>query len=389
MTDRQRFWATMHYQPRDRCPLYDFNYWDETIPVWHRQGLPATYNRRNIGEYFGLDCSLGGGEPFDWSAGVNMDLLPPFERKILQDEGDVYTEMQADGVIVRKQRSSVSIPMHVGHTLVDRDSWKQHYLPRLNPEHSDRLPRDWHRRLAVWTNPCRKHPVFVYAGSFFGKLRDWMGMENVALVIYDDPAWFEQMVTTLADLSIAVLEKLLATGAKFDACHLWEDMCYNAGPLISPTHFKQYLSPHYRRLAELCRRHGVDVIWVDCDGKIDELIPLWLDAGINCMFPLEIGAWGADPVRYRRKFGKNLLMMGGFDKHILQRSKQDIEKEVMRLTPLVEEGGFIPFADHRVPPDVPLDNYLFYIHTVRRVWGKGIDLKPMRALEAVVPGAAR
>jgi uroporphyrinogen decarboxylase len=158
---------------------------------------------------------------------------------------------------------------------------------------------------------------------------------------------------------------------------MWEDMCYNAGPLLSPKHFRQFLVPHYRRIADLMQRHGVDVIWVDCDGKIDDLIPLWLESGVNCMFPLEVGTWGADPIQYRREYGRELLMMGGFDKRILARGRDGIEAEVHRLTPLVEEGGYIGFCDHLVPPDVPFENYVFYLETVRRVWGKGLDLKPV------------
>jgi uroporphyrinogen decarboxylase len=104
------------------------------------------------------------------------------------------------------------------------------------------------------------------------------------------------------------------------------------------------------------------------------------------MFPLEIGTWGADPIRYRRKFGNSLLMMGGFDKHILQRGPRDIAAEVKRLTPLVEEGGYIAFADHRVPPDVPLENYMFYARMVRQVWGRGINLKPSRMPDPVATG---
>ena len=55
--------------------------------------------------------------------------------------------------------------------------------------------------------------------------------------------------------------------------------------------------------------------------------------------------------------------------------------EVHRLAPLVEAGGYIGFCDHRVPPDVPLENYWFYLETVRDVWGHGIHLKPMGELE--------
>jgi len=205
-------------------------------------------------------------------------------------------------------------------------------------------------------------------------------------VLYDDPAWFEEMVTTVADCIISTLSRVLKTGGQFDGCAMWEDMCYNAGPLMSPTHFQKFLVPHYRRIVDLLHRHGVDVIWVDCDGNIDRLLPLWLEAGVNCMFPLEIGTWGTDPIGYRKTYGKDLLMMGGFSKRILASTPQQIEAEVYRLAPLVEEGGFIGFCDHRVPPDVPLENYLFYLETVRKVWGMDIDLKPMGQLDPAVIG---
>ncbi len=388
MNHRQRFIATMHYGPVDRCPLYDFNFWDETLPLWHTQGLPASVNRKNSAAYFGLDASLGGGDQ-EWGAGVHSGLFPGFEHKILDDDGDEYTEMQSDGVIVRRQRSSVSIPMHVGHSLTDRQSWDALYKPKLDPSNPARVPKDFAQRVVRWTDPNRDHPLIVGAGSLFGWIRDWMSIENLALVIYDDPAWFEEMIITIADMQVACLTKVFDAGVRPDACSMWEDMCYNAGPLLSPAHFKQYLVPQYRRITELCREHGVDVVWVDCDGKIDDLLPLWLEGGVNCMFPLEIGTWGADPIKYRKQYRKELLIMGGFDKHILAQTPERISQEIHRLAPLVEQGGFIPFCDHRVPPDVPMHNYLHYCREARRIWGKGIDLPPMQADErhALATGA--
>jgi uroporphyrinogen decarboxylase len=218
-------------------------------------------------------------------------------------------------------------------------------------------------------------------GSLYGWLRNWMGLERLSLLVYDDPAWFEEMVTTVADCIIGTLTRVLETGGHFDACGMWEDMCYNRGPLLGVSHFKKFLVPHYRRIADLLHGHGVDVIWLDCDGKIDLLIPLWLEAGVNCMFPVEVGTWDADPLAYRVQYGQDLLMMGGVDKRLLAGSKSDIERTVHRLAPLVEEGGFIGFCDHRVPPDVPLKNYVFYLETVREVWGKGLNLKPMRQVK--------
>jgi uroporphyrinogen decarboxylase len=75
-------------------------------------------------------------------------------------------------------------------------------------------------------------------------------------------------------------------------------------------------------------------------------------------------------------------MRGGFDKHILARGPDAIRAEVRRLTPLVEEGGFIPHCDHRVPADVPMANYIFYVEEAKQVWGKGMgNVRPMRKLK--------
>lgn len=378
MNDRQRFLATMHYQPRDRAPICDFGFWLETIEEWHKQGLPAEvgggHDTSATNRFFGMDVFSGG-------PNGNCHLLPTFEGKVLEDRGDHEVVQQADGVVVLRKKYMGSIPTHLAHTLVDRESWNKHYKWRLDPSKPERYPDKAVFQQAA-NDPDCPYPRTAWGGSLYGWIRDWMGVENLSYVVYDDPAFFEEMVTTVADCIVGVLAKVLAQGARFDACSMWEDMCYNAGPLLSPEHFKKYIVPHYRRITDLLRKHGCDIFYVDCDGRIDDLIPLWIEGGVNCMFPIEIGTWGADPVKYRKQYGKSLLMMGGFDKHILAQSPRQIEKEVDRLTPLVEEGGFIGFCDHRVPPDVPLANYMFYLETVRKRWGKGVNLKPMGKLEA-------
>lgn len=336
------------------------------MPAWVKY---AGYDARFTNRYFGMDS---------WSGGpsANVDLCPAFELQVLEDRGDHELVRQSDGVTVLRKKYLGSIPEHHGHLLVDRASWEKYYLPRLNPDTPERYP-DWAAAAKVWNDPRFPVPRQVWGGSLYGKLRDWMGVEALSYLVYDDPALFEEMVTTLADLIVEAHRRLFEHGARFDVCGMWEDMCFNSGPLLTPELFKKYLVPHYRRITGQLRKHGVDIVWLDCDGKIDELLPLWLEAGVNCMFPIEIGTWGADPVKFRKQYGKDLLLMGGFDKHILARTPLEIEAEVNRLAPLVEEGGYIPFADHRVPPDVPLANYLFYLETARRVWGQGIHLKPL------------
>lgn len=382
MNDRQRFVATMHYQPRDRAPICDFGFWEETILAWHEQGLPRRIRPDHAGadasRFFGMDAYSGG-------PGGNPGLYPSFEPRVLEDRGDEQVGIDHNGVTYRIHKSSRSIPMYLDHLLKDRGSWERHFKRRFDPSDPGRYPADWDAARKVWSDPDCPYPRSVWGGSFYGWIRDMMGVEGVSYLVYDDPALFEEMVVTMTDCKVGVLQRLYAEGARFDCCSLWEDMCYNGGPLLSPEHFRRYLVPQIRRVTDILRSHGCDVIWVDCDGRIDELIPLWLEAGVNCMFPIEVGTWGADPCRFRAEYGRELLLIGGFDKHILAKDKAAIEAEIARLTPLVEEGGYIPLPDHRVPPDVPLANYLHYLHTARKVWGRGVNLKPIGKLDAPTP----
>ncbi|MDX2112035.1 MAG: uroporphyrinogen decarboxylase family protein [Verrucomicrobiota bacterium] len=365
MNDRERFLATMRYQPRDRAPICDFKFWEETLPEWKTQGLPDAVNWNNSDEYFGMD---------NWEHyfPANVGLQPNFGWTKLEDRGDQEVIRDAEGVILLRYKTGSSIPYYMSHTLVDRDSWEREFLPKLNPK-DKRIDVD----LPAWEAAAVGKVRTFHAGSLYGWIRNWMGMENVSYLVHDDPELFEEIVEHLCNLTCTVLQQAYDMGAKIDALSMWEDMCYNAGPLLSPTHFKQFLVPRYKRITNLAKANGTDVIYLDSDGKIDDLLPLWLEGGITCMFPIEIGTWGADPVRYRKEYGKELRMLGGVDKHALQGNPETIRAAIRHLTPLVEEGGYIPFLDHRIPPDVTVRNYLLYLQIVREEWGHGVNLKPI------------
>ncbi len=79
------------------------------------------------------------------------------------------------------------------------------------------------------------------------------------------------------------------------------------------------------------------------------------------MFPLEVGTWGADPLKFRQQYGKDLLMMGGFDKIVMPRGEAAMRAEFERLLPVMRAGGFIPSVDHQTPPEVSLEQYRGYL----------------------------
>ncbi len=377
MNARERFHAMMHYLPRDRAPIMDFGFWAETLVIWQDQGYPA-----------GADPDLFFGMDPQWAeCGGIVGLWPEFPEIVIKDRGATEVVQQKDGAIVERGKFLGSIPRHLAHTLQDRATWAESYAPRLRAQDPLRFPgkATWAMLLEEWTRPDRDYPLFIRAGSLYGVARNWFGLERISEIIYDDRPLFEEIVATLADVSIAVLEKTLGDGVRPEAALMWEDMCYSGGPLLSPKLFRDILVPHYKRITATLRRYGVDIVIVDCDGKIDALVPLWLEAGVNTMFPIEVGKWGGDPVAFRARYGKELRLIGGVDKHILAAGRDAIDREIDRLAPLVEEGGYIPTPDHRVPPDVPLANYLYYLERAKSVWGRGLpNLLPTGRIEAAL-----
>ena len=214
----------------------------------------------------------------------------------------------------------------------------------------------------------KSEPLSLGAGSFYGLLREWVGSERILYMFYDDPGLIEDMMEQELYLVTEVIKRTLKD-IKIQQAHLWEDMCYKAGPLISPAMVRKFMMPRYKKITDLLHSYGVDVIFLDSDGNVEQLVPLWLESGINYVWPFEVAA-GNDVVAIRKKYGKDLTIGGGIDKRALAKGKEAIREEVMSKVPfLLEQGGYLPSVDHSVPPDVTFENFCYYINLMREVAG--------------------
>jgi uroporphyrinogen decarboxylase len=146
-------------------------------------------------------------------------------------------------------------------------------------------------------------------------------------------------------------------------------MASKNGPFVSPEQFRRFFLPAYARVMDEARKRGCTLSIVDCDGDPGVLVPLWLDAGVNIMFPLEVMA-GVDPLAWRRKYGKKLLLKGGINKEAIAAGGTEIAREMERIKPLLDQGGYVPHLDHLVPPNVSYGNFLAYLEAKGRLLGR-------------------
>jgi uroporphyrinogen decarboxylase len=88
-----------------------------------------------------------------------------------------------------------------------------------------------------------------------------------------------------------------------------------------------------------------------------------MEHGLNCTWPLEVMA-GKDATALRQRFGRELLMGGNIPKEAVIAGPQAIDDEIERLTPLIQQGGFLPALDDMASPDMAFSHYQ---HLIRRL----------------------
>jgi uroporphyrinogen decarboxylase len=199
--------------------------------------------------------------------------------------------------------------------------------------------------------------------GFFSTPRELLGVENQLMMYYDDPLLMHDINERLCNVWLAMIEEVVSK-VELDFVCVWEDMAFKNGPLLSPRLFAEFIVPYYQRLTGFLKARGVDTVFVDCDGDCWLLIPGFLEGGVTGLFPFEVQA-GMDIVEVRKKYPQ-LLIQGGLDKVKMARGKEAIDAELeAKLPPLLSQGGYIPYCDHLVPPNVSWDNYRYCRERIR------------------------
>jgi uroporphyrinogen decarboxylase len=265
-----------------------------------------------------------------------------------------------------------TIPHFITSSIVTPEDWKKAKEERFRRDDPARrvdvagLQRDH--------PPDRPYPLGVDCGSMIGRVRDVLTLEGLAYAVYDYPAMVEDMVETCCLLVEDFLDQVLGK-LDFDFASGWEDIAFKNGPIVSVDFFRSVVMPRYKRISRKLKAHGIDLWYTDCDGDVRPILPLFLEGGINCLFPFEVNSC-THPRELLDRYGKDLRIMGGVDKIALGKGPEAIRAYLETLVPIVQRGGYIPFCDHRCPPNVKPADYLFYLERKEKMFGLGGPLYP-------------
>jgi uroporphyrinogen decarboxylase len=358
ISDRERFNNQMHYKPIDRCFNMEFGYWDENFQLWGIFKDNNITNNSDADIFFNFDR-------FDGISGQNW-LCPAFEDKVIEIRGNKKILQNSDGLLAEAPLDGHNtIPHYLESAVKTPQDWK-----RVKEERFDlKSPqRKLNVEELIKKHPVnREYPLGIGCGSMIGVIRNMLTFEGLAYACFDYPDMVEDMVETCCRMVENTLDQLLGR-IDFDFASGWEDICFKSGPLVSVDFFRNVVVPRYKRISKKLHQHGIDIWFTDCDGDVRPILPMLLESGINCLFPFEVNCC-CHPGELLKEYGKDLRIMGGFDKMAIGNGPQAIKEYMKTLVPLVERGGYIPFCDHRCPPNVKQEDYLYYLDLKEQMFG--------------------
>jgi uroporphyrinogen decarboxylase len=372
LTAHERYVRTLTFGGPDRAFFFPGVPRESTLAAWRTQGLPGGADYRDVlCDETGIprEALAGYVDP-----GVNVVMLPEFEERILEHSGGHYVVQDWKGNVVeisdefdaRHLRAAIDFVTRrwIKLPVESREDFEE-MKRRYDPEDPARFPRDFDQRCRqLRENDC---VVRICVRGPFDQLREWVGFERLCVLFIEDPDFVREMVSFWTDFLSRVMRRLLDSGV-LDVIYVNEDMAYKEKAMISPAMTRAFLKPAYDRWVPEFRAAGVPVLVMDSDGKLDELIPIWLESGFNVCYPVEVAA-GCDINEYRRRYGDRLGFIGGIDKRAIARGGRVIEDELERVRPVIEGGGCVPGCDHGVPPDISWPDFVRYVRMLAGMTG--------------------
>ena len=373
MTHRQRYLETLLFGSPDRIPFSPGGPRESTRARWKTEGLEDP-TRFMDALYELLGFRPDPPEKPGVSPGVSFQMMPTFEEKVLEHRDGHYvvsdwmgaiTEIsdEYDYTYIRSAKDFVTRKWHK-FPVETRADWEAMKL-RFDTHTPGRFPDDFEARCE--RNRDRDTIVSIHFNGPFWQMREWCGFEGLCLKMVEEPELVDEMAEFWTDFCSATMQPILE-GMRPDAIGLSEDMAYKEHSMISPAMCRRWLQPAYERWVDEARAAGVAIIDMDSDGKVDELIPIWIDSGINVCDPIEVAA-GNDLVAYRATFGAQMAYKGGVDKRAIARGGDVILAELERVRPVAEAGGYIPACDHGVPHDISWPNFIRYARRLAEITG--------------------
>jgi uroporphyrinogen decarboxylase len=343
---RERIATLLNKQIPDRMGLYE-HFWGETLrDYWPKEGYPKDASPQ---KYFDYDLYGCGG----W---FNSE---PFmgQEKLLEETAEWKVTRNGRGARLKHWKSKSGTPEHIGFECTTPEAWKKFREPLLETDRKRLGNMEDTKKALADARAAGKFAVF---GNLFvfELMRATIGDENFLPALLLEPEWIHDFCQVHLNFFRRHYEILFREAGTPDGFFLYEDFGYRNGLFCSPKTMSEMVMPYERQLVSFLKDYKLPVILHSC-GDVRKAVPLVIEAGFDCLQPMEAKA-GCNVLELARTYGNKLAYMGNID--VVPLSTNDPEQVASEIVPKLRElkRMRVPYmfhSDHSVPPDVTFKTY--------------------------------
>ena len=283
---------------------------------------------------------------------------------VLEDTATHYRAIDQFGRHVRMDKRTSTIPLPEDFPVETMDDWLK--IKPMFSYDACRLPKSQIEEAKRLQSQGVLIRTAIMGG--FDILRELMGEVNCCIAFYEDPELVFDILNTISEMNVRVLDEM-SSQITVDQLSIHEDMAGKSGPMIGPHTVNEFLKPYYLKSWEILSARGTKIFSQDSDGNMNAVMDAFIDCGVNVFYPCEPMA-NMDIVELRKKYGHKIAFIGGLDKHVIRKTKADIDRELeYKMQDIMMDGGIVFGLDHRIPNGTSLENYIYYVDRAREILG--------------------
>ena len=332
MTNRERVIASLEHRQPDRTP--------------YCIGFTAPAHAKMVEYYGDANFAAGLGNAMSSLGTTTPDGWREVEPDVWEDQFGVRWNRSVDKDI------GVVCNQAVRPETLDEYAW---------PDPHD--PRRWEAYRAALADRGGQFFVTDLGFSLFERAWTMYGMENVFMAMATDPEFAHTLLDRILEFNLAIVEH--ACSHDIDAMMFGDDWGCQAGLLMGPAYWREFIKPRVRQMYQAVRAKGKYVFIHSC-GKVDALFPELIECGLDCFNPFQPEV--IDVFKAKRVYGDRLSFYGGISTQqtLPYATPDQVREEVKRLLEVVgKDGGYIAAPAHAIPGDATGENIAAMIEVLQ------------------------
>lgn len=214
--------------------------------------------------------------------------------------------------------------------------------------------------------------MLAIGGNFFENGQYLYRTDEFLMNMLIEQEHVEKLLDRLLDIHLETVDRVLSgIGDSIDVLMFGDDLGTQNTTMISRDLYKQLIYPRQKKLFQYVHDHSNAKVFLHSCGAISSIIGDLIDAGVDILNPVQIGATGMEPKKLKQEFGKDVVFWGGGidTQHVLASgTPEQVRDAVLRNCDIfMKDGGFVFNQVHNIVDGVPPENIVAMYDAVNSI----------------------